>query len=267
MELFFKFMLIFTDYKFLVPFVLFGLYTLQEKAFICAALMAFFAAFLNSYLKSIWQVPLNPELFSHGWAFPSGHTQMSITFWCTLIYMTRKYKALYFLIPIILVSLYSITYFKYHTWYDISAGIFFAVLTFIYFRFWKKMFKDRYLELATVNAILSIGLYFMLPETSYGYPWLFAYFAFHTAFILYLGMRRMGFKFIHPGFNTRNIITASLTAVCFWIMHISFSDIDPVVIYFKMLSSTLLALVFVPALVYSLHSAFDNRSQAKQEHA
>lgn len=263
MEAFFNFMLIFTDYKFLAPFVLFGLYTLQERAFICAALMTFFAAFLNSYLKSIWQIPLNPELFTHGFAFPSGHTQIAITFWCTLIYMSRKYKALYFLIPIIVVSLFSIVHFRFHNWYDIGAGIFFGILTFIYFRFWKKTFKDKFLELSIFNFILSIILFWLLPETQYGYPWLFAYFAFHASFILYLALRRAGYKFIHPGFNVRNIITSSITVVMLWVIHVSFSNTDIAVIFFKTFSSCMLALIIIPALIYSAHTALENRYKTK----
>lgn len=94
-----------------------------------ALFLLLFALLFNPFLKSIWQVPLLPSVGHEGWAFPSGHMQVTCTFYG---WMAWQMRPLWFrlLIIFLLGGLgISLIYCGFHTLVDVLGAVFFAGLT------------------------------------------------------------------------------------------------------------------------------------------
>ena len=65
-----------------------------------ACLLILFTMIFNTFLKSLFLVPLNPSIGKEGFAFPSGHMQVSVVFygWVFWIYANRSIRGLILLI-------------------------------------------------------------------------------------------------------------------------------------------------------------------------
>ncbi|AIF81451.1 hypothetical protein I862_04455 [endosymbiont of Acanthamoeba sp. UWC8] len=155
----------------IIGFVLFN-----RKAFGSALFITIFTMALNAYLKSVWQVPLNPELNKEGWAFPSGHTQSSCVFWFFLSLMLEK-RRMIICAPVVLLGVVSgIVHFGYHEWYEILSAIGFAGLEIIFFYYLLKVWDYYqigfyYLGFFLIVVIL-LFLSFLLTPNKQGYFWL-----------------------------------------------------------------------------------------------
>lgn len=129
---------------------------------------------LNQWIKSKFQIPLNPELMSPGWAYPSGHTHMNIVFWGMLIMLTRKIWLIPCAVLALTSSFFAMVHFRFHDWDDIYGGICFGIATvLILFLIYKRLHNN--LTLFGFLAITGYGLlYFLaLPEMPNGYySWL-----------------------------------------------------------------------------------------------
>ena len=106
-------MLFFSKEILLIPTIAFGYHFVNRKIFTNATIMLLFMMILNTYLKSIWKIPL-PEHISKGWAFPSGHIASACVFWG---YLALEYRNKNFSIFVVLVLAsvgWALTYFGYH---------------------------------------------------------------------------------------------------------------------------------------------------------
>ncbi len=153
-----------------------GFVFINRKAFGVTIFLTIFTMALNAYLKSIWQVPLNPELKVEGWAFPSGHTQSSCVFWFFLSLMLKKNWVI-LLIPILLFGITAgIVHFGYHEWHEILAAIGFAGLEVIFFYYLLKLFdyyKINYYTLGFALTPIVIFIITILPSSMvHNYYWL-----------------------------------------------------------------------------------------------
>ena len=93
--------------------------------------MSVFATLFNSYLKSLWQIPLPVTANSTGWAFPSGHMHFASTFWLTLtLSLGRKY--LLFTVPMLCSLGYALVAKGYHYPMDIFPAAFLGACEALY---------------------------------------------------------------------------------------------------------------------------------------
>lgn len=81
---------------FLIGFIFF-----DRRTFLHALCLLLFTMIYNHWLKSLWQIPLNPALGKQGWAFPSGHMHSSFVFMGFIAWHYRRLKMI--TIPVILV--------------------------------------------------------------------------------------------------------------------------------------------------------------------
>jgi membrane-associated phospholipid phosphatase len=94
----------------IIPFLIIG-FLLEKNAIIKnselsfivwvnACLLILFTMIFNTLLKSLFLVPLHPAIGKEGFAFPSGHMQVSVAFygWVFWIYANRSIRVLILLI-------------------------------------------------------------------------------------------------------------------------------------------------------------------------
>ena len=94
-----------------------------------ACLLILFTMIFNAFLKSLFLVPLNPSIGKEGFAFPSGHMQVSVAFygWVFWIYANRSIRGL---ILLILTGVgWGLIHQGYHTLEDVVAAAVVGVLT------------------------------------------------------------------------------------------------------------------------------------------
>lgn len=165
---FLEFGLLLSDWKFIAT-ILIILYLLVDKErFTIAICLQVFAISFNAYMKTVFKIPLNPEIFpiKEGWAFPSGHTQ-SLT--SMLIYICWHYRKLWVILGSVIILIYaviSIEYFQYHTWIDIAGGVGSALLVFVSFISFVKLFKPRPNLICIVLLLLASTIHIVLFLTS-----------------------------------------------------------------------------------------------------
>lgn len=94
-----------------------------------ACLIILFTMIFNAFLKSLFLVPLNPSIGKEGFAFPSGHMQVSVAFygWVFWIYANRSIRGL---ILLILTGIgWSLIQQGYHTLEDVLAAAIVGLVT------------------------------------------------------------------------------------------------------------------------------------------
>lgn len=246
-DAFFQAALFFTNFGFLGPFIIFGIYCIDRRIFINVLIMGILSAFINAYLKSIWQIPLDPSLNKVGWAFPSGHTQFSLVVWLVLIYQIRKLWIALIATIISISSYFGMVYFHYHNWYDISGGIFFGVLVFLIFVAWDYFFKKKQFELEVLSMVLSVIILIALPPQSHHYTWLFIYLGMSTGVLGYLVLERLGYIQIVSKLDRRRSVEFLMMIV--FMFAVKSVNTDPLVlIYLKGFVLTAVSLLAVSRL-------------------
>ena len=184
LESFYRFVLFFYHYYFWVPFLLIGMSYIDRKAFNRTCLVVFVSAFLNVYLKYLWQIPLDPSLGKEGWAFPSGHAQFNFVLWASLAWHLRRGWVYFCGCLINVLGWFAMVYFKYHTWDDIFAAIFFGFLIIMAMAAWYRHSQTRDFEFGLVGVLCLIILHLLIPESEHK-DWLWVYCGFHIAAILH----------------------------------------------------------------------------------
>lgn len=66
---------------FMVPLAVLGFLYLDRKTFAYALFLLLFTTCANTFLKTLWKLPLPPDVGTHTYGFPSGHLQSAIVFW------------------------------------------------------------------------------------------------------------------------------------------------------------------------------------------
>lgn len=131
-----------------------------------------FSMILNTYLKSLWQIPLNSNLGTTGWAFPSGHMQGALVFWGWLAWELRQ-RSLYYVFSSLLIAFaWSMVYLGYHSWEDVVGGVVFGLLLLPCYHFFIKLLPpSRATLLPAFMALLGLPLMGMLPH-SFAHLWM-----------------------------------------------------------------------------------------------
>ncbi len=247
LDYFFKTFLLLSNFAFLGPLLIFGIYCVDRKAFLNVMIVCFLTAFINIFLKSIWQTPLDPSLGHQGWAFPSGHTQFNLVLWLMLIYQIRKLWIALIAIIISITSYFGMVHFHYHDWYDIYGGIFFGILTFLLFVLWDYFFKNRQLALSIAGFIISLLVLIILPSQPHNYLWLFMYLGMYTGTILYLLLERFKCFTITSKLSGRRLAELLLALAFMYAINLPNSD-SQAIAYLKGLALTTMGLLVIPYL-------------------
>ena len=160
----------------LVPVIIGGFLAIDRKVFGHATILLMFIMILNSFLKSIFQVPLAEHLNIEGYAFPSGHMSSAITFYGWLILNTKNNFIRFALASLIAGVGFSLIYKGYHNIYDIAGSIFFcAILLAIYTWLSKtKQASDKPFLLGYLMIAFSAGImwYFNKIDTIPNHVWM-----------------------------------------------------------------------------------------------
>ncbi|MDF3048167.1 MAG: hypothetical protein K0R73_1285 [Candidatus Midichloriaceae bacterium] len=216
MDYFFHFALFLAEFGFLGPLLIFGIFCVDKKIFINTAIVCFLSAFINAYLKSIWQIPLDPSLGKVGWAFPSGHTQFNLVIWLSLIYQIRKVWIALVGASISISSYFGMIHFHYHNWDDIYGGIFFAALIFLAFVVWDYFCKNRQLVLLIFSFAISVFIMFTLPEQPHRHEWLYIYLGMDTGLLIYLVLEHRGSICIVSKVDRRHLFAFTVSLICMY---------------------------------------------------
>lgn len=114
--------------EFLLFVFAFGYLSTRSTVFAQAILLFCLSLLLNIYLKSIFKIPLPPELGKIGWAFPSGHMMRAVAFWTFLALEFRSKKLTIALLPTFAGLGWALCHFNYHYPKDIYGAIGFGLL-------------------------------------------------------------------------------------------------------------------------------------------
>ncbi|MBT4964011.1 MAG: phosphatase PAP2 family protein [Francisellaceae bacterium] len=181
--------LAFTTEIILIPTVAVGYHFISRRIYINATVILLFMMVFNTYLKSIWQIPL-PTHIGTGWSFPSGHMASAIVFWGYLA-LENKHRIFVGITAVGLIGVaLSLIHFGYHTLTDILGAVFFSSITLaMFFHINKKVQDGNLFKVSGILMLLSGFLIYLLPN-----PVPFTWFAFIGLIIITL-----------TGLTTRNI--------------------------------------------------------------
>lgn len=127
LDLIARFFLTFSDWTIIIPVVLVGLF-INNKLFYNLICLILFSILVNVALKVSFHVPLNPSLGKFGFAFPSGHMQLStVLYGWVFWHISNKYLRLSCVLILVGIGL-SLIHFSYHDLFDVIGGVVFAAL-------------------------------------------------------------------------------------------------------------------------------------------
>lgn len=168
---FFKILIIPNNLYSVILFIIYGLYFIDQKKFYYIGLLTIFSILFCAYLKSVWQIPLNPALNKEGWAYPSTHTVMNVVLHGSLFLFYRKLWVLAISITILLTSFISMVYLGYHTWIDIMAGIATALVLLVPFYYWIRDAASKRVLFGILITMVSVILLQLLPDNVKQWCW------------------------------------------------------------------------------------------------
>lgn len=168
MQQFFKCGLLFSDWPFIITIFAIGYSFVDRKVFALGILLYCASTTINAYLKTVFQIPINPLISSSStWAFPSGHTQ---AFANTFLYISWHYRKpwLWALIMTgLCLTTSSMVYFGYHTWSDILGGCIVAAIlvsTFLSFKHILPLSYNIWKSLLLITTLL-FSTYLLAEDT------------------------------------------------------------------------------------------------------
>lgn len=162
MDAFFYYISQFSQDYVIFPIVVFGILFLDRQLFLRIVVLLLFGIAINVFLKNVFQVPLNPDLHKDWLAFPSGHTQITVTFYGYLAYHYRNLLVSIIVGLIFIGESFSLVHFHYHNWFDILGGFIAAILWISLFEAIRKspLFRERFY----LFAIILLPLAFVMER-------------------------------------------------------------------------------------------------------
>lgn len=159
-----NFFLTFSNLSVITAIVLIGFVFVSRSIFIKLACLAAFDIVVNVALKGTFKVPLSPTLHKIGYAFPSGHMQLSTVFYVWLL-MQRPLKSLHLTISILLMGIAAgLIHHDYHNGYDVVAGFLCGLLLISLYRYILIKSPVKWpLVILTLATLLMIYNYFVYP--------------------------------------------------------------------------------------------------------
>jgi hypothetical protein len=166
-----KLPLLFSKEVTIVPAIAIGYHFINRRIFINVAGILFFMMILNTYLKSIWQIPL-PANVGNGWSFPSGHMASAIVFWG---YLALEYKNKTFRAAVVFLLLgvaTSLIYFSYHNLIDVLGALFFSSIVLVGYTFCCRSINDEDLFKLFFSLISISGVLIWFLPKSFTHVWI-----------------------------------------------------------------------------------------------
>ncbi len=121
-------LLLFSDDLFIIPLLIIGFIALDRATFYHAVCLTLLSILVNVSLKVSFQIPLSPSLGKKGYAFPSGHMQLATVLYTWLAFKMQKFWFSMIIGALLIGIGLSLVHFGYHNYYDVVAGVFFAIL-------------------------------------------------------------------------------------------------------------------------------------------
>lgn len=112
----------------LIPIIILGFIFGKRSHFYQLFCLLCLSLLINISLKLYFHVPLTPTLHKEGFAFPSGHMQMSSVFYGYLAYRLQSLTLSLILLVVLVGIGWALVYFGYHTIADVIAGFISAVI-------------------------------------------------------------------------------------------------------------------------------------------
>ena len=161
-----KFFLVFGQEFILIPLIIIGFLALNKKTYGHAIFLLLFTMIFNTFLKSIFQIPLAEHLNKTGYAFPSGHMQSAIVFYGWLCFAHKNALVRSITLIIIVGVGCALIQQKYHNLYDVLGAVLFGILTlFIYAMVLQiKLFRNKPFLLGYILIAFSVGLLFSMDS-------------------------------------------------------------------------------------------------------
>lgn len=189
-----------TDTSILI-FLVAGFYSRWHAVFVRTTLIVLFGLFFNFFLKSLFQVPLDPALHvgQVNWAFPSGHTALAMSLYGWLAIETRRPAWMVTALLWVLAIGFSLVHFHYHDWSAVLAAMgIMSVVLFLYFLLSRVLRSQDWPVLGLVFSVLGLLMIFSLLP--YRVNWLWQVVGLLTGFSLGLWLHQ---RYLEPasGFN------------------------------------------------------------------
>ncbi len=185
MQYFSKFFLEFSHIEILAPLILLGLFY-RPKYFLQPTLLLLFTMVFSSFLKPLFAIPYSEELVKklgkNGFAFPSGHMQISAVFYGWFLFNLKNNFWKFFLTVIIFGIAFGLIFEGYHNIYDILGSLLFAGLTIFSYR--RILGKNSEVNLIILNTFWPAFLLIFLLFFFYQVP-LHALIAFELMAVLW----------------------------------------------------------------------------------
>ena len=165
------FFLFFTNWPFILCFLILGLILDSRARFYHATCIMLISIIINVALKMTFQVPLSPALHKVGFAFPSGHMQLATVLygWLGLHIQNRSLQSL---ILVLLTGIgFGLVHFGYHTWFDVWGAVFFAGLILSFYQILSYQ-KTPLLPWITASIATLAMLYITYQNTIPMYAWI-----------------------------------------------------------------------------------------------
>ncbi|MFN8912590.1 MAG: hypothetical protein ACK5V4_07465 [Alphaproteobacteria bacterium] len=229
-ELYYQLALVATNTPFIILISIYILFCVDKNVVVNTLISSMLSIFINQYLKSIWQVPMDPSLHKIGWAFPSGHTQLNIVFWGSLLWQIRSKLLVAWVILLLHSSYFAMVDAKYHTWYDIWGGIIAGVCVLLLFVVWHRYFRDYRKSISAFVLILCALIFLLLPEMPHKFFWLWFYLGCLTPILLVIWVRQLDIDFMYCKLERFGLFIISSIAV---FMINLYYVVDPILIFMK----------------------------------
>ncbi len=149
--------LLFTHEYAVIILIAIGFLIFNRNLFGKALFILLFSMVINTYLKSIWKIPL-PNHLEAGFSFPSGHMQTAFALWGWLAWEFKNRFFTGFVVFLLSGIAFGLIYLGYHTPRDILGALFFGSITLLlYYYFLKISWIQKHLPLiGLVFACLSV---------------------------------------------------------------------------------------------------------------
>ncbi len=159
--------------EFIILFLVLGIYFGERRVVLNTLIIALFGMVFNAYLKSVFQVPLNPEIGKIGWAYPSGHAMFDVVFWGALFIQTRKPWVLVLGLAISISGFFGMVYKRYHNWPEILGGVCSGGLVLTAFYCWIRYNSSKIIVFALATLAIELALYIIfLQHAVLDYKWM-----------------------------------------------------------------------------------------------
>ena len=156
---------------------------------------------------------MDPSLNKVGWAFPSGHTQLNIVFWGSVLWQIRNIALLGFLVMLLPSSYFAMVDAKYHTWHDIGGGIVAGFAVLAVFALWYSYGK-RYIKSFSIFIFIACSMIIaLLPEQNHKFFWLWFYLGCLTPIIISVLINKLDLDRFYNKLEKWGLFIASSTSV------------------------------------------------------